>query len=80
MFYIFYFHGRLPEKKIRGNGCSQDGNKNADKIFVEFYCCWDGDWDEPIDHRRKLNSRDIKLDVNYFELVERELILFEKQR
>jgi len=55
-------------------------NKLTIDKAVEYYCCWDGDWDEPIDHRRKLNSRDIKLDVNYFELVERELILFEKQR
>ena len=45
---------------------------------VEYYCCWEGDWEEPIEHRRELNSRDIKLDINYFELVEREFILFEK--
>jgi hypothetical protein len=45
---------------------------------VEYYCCWDGDWDEPIEHTRVLNSHEITLDKNYFELVEREYIRFEK--
>ena len=45
---------------------------------VEYYCCWDGDWDEPVEYTRKLNSSPVKLDENYFELVERELIIFEK--
>jgi len=51
-------------------------NQLTETSFVEFYCCWDGDWDEPIEHRRILNSREITLEKNYFELVERELITF----
>jgi hypothetical protein len=45
---------------------------------VEYYCCWDGDWDEPVEHTRVLNSHEITLDKNYFELIEREYIRFEK--
>ena len=45
---------------------------------VEFYCCWDGDWDEPIEHSRVLKSGDSTLANNYFELVEREFIRFVK--
>ena len=54
-------------------------NKLTANNFVEFYCCWDGDWDEPVEHRRILNSREITLAGNYFELVERGLIKFEAQ-
>ena len=46
---------------------------------VEYFCCWEGDWNEPIEQRRELNSRKIKLDANYFKLIEWELILFEKE-
>jgi hypothetical protein len=44
--------------------------------FVEVYCCWDGDWYEPVEHRRILNCRGITLEKNYFALIERELITF----
>jgi len=45
---------------------------------VEYYCCWDGDWAEPAEESRILNSRNIALDKNYFELIEREFILFKE--
>lgn len=45
---------------------------------VEYYCCWDGDWNDPIEHTRILSSNTIALDKNYFELAEGELIKFEK--
>lgn len=48
--------------------------------FIEFYCCWDGDWGEPTDQTRTLISSNIKLDNNYFELVEREYIRFEDRK
>ncbi|HEY4327482.1 MAG TPA: hypothetical protein VGN20_26090 [Mucilaginibacter sp.] len=47
---------------------------------VEYYCCWDGDWGEPIEHNRVLNSHYITLEKNYFELIEREFIKFESLR
>lgn len=47
---------------------------------VEYYCCWDGEWDEPMEHTRVLNSHEITLEENYFELVEREYIRFEELR
>ncbi len=45
---------------------------------VEYYCCWDGDWEEPIEHTRALRSTDYSLE-NYFELIEQEFIRFEQQ-
>ena len=45
--------------------------------FAEYYCCWDGDWADPVEYNRTLNSRDVTLDKNYFELVEHEFIRFE---
>lgn len=47
---------------------------------VEYYCCWDGDWNEPIEHTRILNSSTIILNKNYFELIESELIKFERHK
>lgn len=44
---------------------------------VEYFCCWDGDWDDPVEHTRVLNSHNITLDKNFFELIEGELIRFE---
>jgi len=47
---------------------------------VEYYCCWDGDWNELIESTRVLNSHKITLENNYFELVEREHIRFERMK
>jgi hypothetical protein len=46
---------------------------------IEYYCCWDGDWHEPIENSRVLNSGDLSLETNYFELVEKEFIKFERR-
>ena len=40
-------------------------NKLTAGNFVEFYCCWDGDWGEPVEYRRILNSREITLEKNF---------------
>jgi hypothetical protein len=45
---------------------------------IEYYCCWDGDWRESVETTRIINSHDISLEKNYFELIEREFIKFEK--
>jgi hypothetical protein len=46
---------------------------------VEFYCCWEGDWEEPIEKRLEVDITQIKLGTNYFGLTERQFILFKKQ-
>lgn len=45
---------------------------------IEYYCCWDGDWHEPIENSRIIDSRNISLKVNYFDLIEREFIKFKR--
>jgi hypothetical protein len=45
---------------------------------LEFYCCWDGDWNEVIEERREIDIREVSLE-NYFGLIEREFILFKKR-
>ena len=46
---------------------------------VEYYCCWNGDWDLPTESNREIDIRNIRLDKNYFGLVEKEFIKFEQQ-
>jgi hypothetical protein len=50
--------------------------KNKD---LEFYCCWDGDWNLPIEHKREIDIREISLDKNYFGLTEKQFITFKRQ-
>ena len=46
---------------------------------IEFYCCWEGDWEYPINYRKEIDIRQIKIGTNYFGLIEREFILFKKK-
>ena len=68
----------------------QDNKKSPQKLInfiatqtkkedIEFYCCWEGDWNEPVETSIKLNIIDISLDKNYFGLEEKQFILFKKQ-
>jgi hypothetical protein len=43
---------------------------------VEFYCCWDGDYDSPVEHTQEIDIREISLEKNYFGLTEGEFINF----
>jgi len=47
---------------------------------LELYCCWEGDWDSPIEYRQQIDIRQIELGKNYFDLTEKELIVFTKQQ
>jgi hypothetical protein len=42
---------------------------------VEYYCCWDGDFNMPAETSKEINMNTIEVD-NYFEITEREFILF----
>jgi hypothetical protein len=53
-------------------------NKLTANDDIQYYCCWDGDWHKPIQNTRTISSRDILLETNYFELVEREFIKFKR--
>ncbi|WP_256011782.1 hypothetical protein [Desertivirga xinjiangensis] len=46
------------------------------KSEVEYYCCWEGDWEEEPEQIIVLNINDIELDKNYFSLNERQFITF----
>jgi len=46
---------------------------------IEFYCCWEGDWNLPIENRKEIDIRNISLDKNYFGPQEKEFINFKKQ-
>ena len=45
---------------------------------IEYYCCWEGEWNLPIEHRRELDIGSISLDNNYFVGTLREFIRFTK--
>jgi len=46
---------------------------------IEFYCCWEGDWEYPIEYQKQIDIAQIEIGTNYFGLTEREFILFKKQ-
>ncbi|KAA9340264.1 hypothetical protein [Adhaeribacter soli] len=54
-------------------------NQQTLKENLEFYCCWEGDWNDPIEEKIEIDIRTISLDKNYFGLKERQFILFKKQ-
>ena len=46
---------------------------------IEYYCCWEGDWNLPTEHEREIDIRDISLDKNYFVGTQKVFINFKKQ-
>lgn len=48
------------------------------KEDVEFYCCWEGDWGNPIIEKLELDIRNVSLDKFYF-MEERRFVLFRRQ-
>ncbi|MBA9079889.1 hypothetical protein [Rufibacter quisquiliarum] len=54
-------------------------NKRTEKEDLELYCCWDGQWDDPIKDRIELDIRTISLDKNYFGPVLNQFIVFKRK-
>lgn len=54
-------------------------NERTLKEDLEFYCCWEGDSNDPIEEKMELDSRTISLDKNYFGLIEKQFITFKRQ-
>lgn len=48
------------------------------KEDLEFYCCWEGDWGDPIIEKIELNISDVSLDKYYF-MEEKRFVTFKKQ-
>ena len=46
---------------------------------IEYYCCWEGDWNLSTEHEREIYIRAVSLDKNYFVGKEKEFINFKKQ-
>ncbi len=46
---------------------------------IEFYCCWEGDWNLPTESKIEIDIRNISLDKNYFGPQEKEFINFRQQ-
>jgi hypothetical protein len=47
---------------------------------IEYYCCWEGDWNLPTELKREIDIREISLDKNYFVGTEKEFINFRQQK
>lgn len=50
----------------------------TEKESIEFYSCWEGDWNEPVTKSLALDIRNIGLDKLYF-MEEKQFVLFNKQ-
>jgi hypothetical protein len=48
------------------------------KEDLELYCCWEGDWDDPVEESIEIDINDISLDKNYFGMVEHRYIKFKQ--
>jgi hypothetical protein len=46
---------------------------------IEYYCCWEGDWNLPTENVQEIDIREISLDKNYFGLTEKEFIRIRQQ-
>lgn len=46
---------------------------------IEYYCCWEGDWDLPTEYEQEIDIRTISWDKNYFVGTQNEFINFKKQ-
>lgn len=67
----------------------QDDKKSPQKLIdfldeltktedIEFYCCWEGDWNDPITKNIELDIKNIGLDKLYF-MEEKQFVLFKQQ-
>ena len=54
-------------------------NERTDKEDLEFYCCWEGEWDDPIENKVEMDIRSISLDKNYFGPVLKQFIIFPRK-
>ena len=45
---------------------------------IEFYCCWEGDWNDPIEEKIEININDVSLDKYYF-MEEKRFVVFSQQ-
>ncbi|WP_207429367.1 hypothetical protein [Pedobacter sp. SYSU D00535] len=50
--------------------------ERTEKELLEYYCCWEGDWEEDPEDFEEININNISLDKNYFGLTERQFIIF----
>ena len=50
----------------------------SEKESIEFYCCGEGDWDDPIIEKIELDIRNISLDKLYF-MEEKQFVTFQRQ-
>ena len=48
------------------------------KEDLEFYCCWEGDWNEPVNEKLELEIKNVSLDKYYF-MKEKRFVLFIQQ-
>ncbi|MES2796314.1 MAG: hypothetical protein V4683_10125 [Bacteroidota bacterium] len=46
---------------------------------IEYYCCYWGNWNLPIEHTQEIDIREITLEKNYWGLRENEFIKFNQQ-
>jgi hypothetical protein len=53
-------------------------NQQTKKEDVEFYCCWEGDWSDPIDEKIEISIKDVSLDKFYF-MEEKRFVVFKQQ-
>ena len=49
------------------------------KEALEFYCCWEGDWNDPIEEKIELDISDVSLNKYYF-MEEKRFVLFKRQQ
>ena len=47
---------------------------------LEYYCCWEGNWNDPIEEKIELDISTISLDKNYFGLNEKQFIKFSRRK
>ena len=52
--------------------------KRTKKEDIEFYCCWEGDWSDPIEEKIELDISDVGLDKYYF-MEEKRFVVFRQQ-
>jgi hypothetical protein len=46
---------------------------------IELYCCWEGDWSDPIGDKITIDIKDVSLDKYYF-MEEKRFVIFNRQQ